>query len=278
MSTVTRYTQLWTLTKGANVVRVVAGGRSPLVYTFDGFTYQPASLTPSRFDERRDFRNSNQTEVSVSLSDLGVAEQDIRAGKWDRARLLIQFIDYTNLSAAPVRKWRGVFSKANPVNARHLRAEFVSLASQFRILIGRTYQADCRVQEYGAGRCQRDLEAAGEIKTGTIVSVSDNGQFEVSVDDGTPDDGYFNYGKFFFTSGPNTGLPPRVVKDQTGTGIILNEEFPYDVEVGDEFTAHRGCDRKIATCIDRDQAANFDGEYGIPGRTNLNRKFPEVQL
>lgn len=275
MSQVTRFTQLWTLSKGADVLRVVASGRSPLVYAYDGHTYQPAALTPTRFDERRDFRQSNQTEITVSLSDLNVAEADIRAGRWDRARLLIQFIDYTNLAAAPVRKWRGVFSKANPVNGRLLRAEFVSLSSQFRVLIGRAYQPDCRVPEYGAGRCQKNLAAAGEIKTGTITAVSDNGQFEIS---NVQADGYFNHGKFFFTSGANADLPARVVKSQTGAGVILNEEFPYTVAVGDAFTAHRGCDRKIETCIDRGQGANMDAEYGIPGRSNLNRKFPEVTL
>jgi len=271
MSTLTRYTSLWTITKGASVIRAAATPR-PLVYTFDGFTYQAAPLLQSKFDEQLDIKQANEMELVISLTDVGVTEQDLYAGKWDRARLLVQFIDYENLAAAPVRKWRGVFAKTGVVNERLAKGEFHSLSSLFRNSIGRVYQKNCRVTEYGAGRCLRNLTTSGDTHTGTVTAVSDNGQFELSV---VQANAYFTHGTILFTSGPNVGLPKRVIKDQTGAGVILHDEFPYTVAVGNAFTAVRGCDRTLVTCIDRGQAKNYDGEWEIPGRNRLAKKFPD---
>ena len=271
MSTVTRYIQLWTITKGATTVRATTWPRD-VKYTYDGFTYPAAAATPSTFSERDN--EPNQIEVTFSLAQLGISEYDLEAGKWDRARLLIQFVDLANLSAAPTRKWRGVLTRADAVNGLVARAEFHSLLSLFQQSINAKASATCRVKDYGDGVfCQRNLTP--DTKTGTIATVTNNQLFTVTLSGGTQADDFFTKGTLRFTSGANVGVPKKEVFDQTGDTIIMIEPFPFTVAVGNAVTLVRGCDRQLLTCIQRGQGKNFRGEHNIPGRLKLLKRFPD---
>ena len=112
--TSTTLTQLWTLTKGSNVIRRTTFDQ-PL--TYGGNLFAVAPLQPSAFDEHQDL-TPNQIEIAINLEGSGITEAALMGRTWDRARLLIQAVDYTNLAASPVREWRGDLAHAVVITAQ----------------------------------------------------------------------------------------------------------------------------------------------------------------
>jgi uncharacterized phage protein (TIGR02218 family) len=273
--TQTNYTQLWTLTRGANVVRRTTWDQ-PITYTFDGLLYVPAPLQPSQFDEQVDL-SANQLELNIDLAETGISESSLVAGTWDRARLKIQVVDMTNLAAAPVRKWQGYLARADVINGQLARTEFLSIAHLFAQPIGQLYSPLCRVLRYGDTQCGKDVSA--ETFTGAVTDVTSNGEFRIDVATPGAEENYFQYGPILFTSGDNVDLELEVKSSAdnggTHTDLVIVQDFPFAVEVGDEITIIRGCNREFETCIARGNATRFRGEPNIPGIYKLTRRFPD---
>jgi uncharacterized phage protein (TIGR02218 family) len=269
--TSTTLTQLWTLTKGSSVIRRTTFDQ-PLIY--GGHTYTVAPLQPSRFDEQIDL-TPNQIEIAINLEGSGVTEAALMARTWDRARLQIQAVDWTNLMAAPVRTWRGELAQANVLNGQLGRCEFLSLTHLLSQSIGYLYSPTCDAEEYGGPRCGKDVSA--ETFTGTVISVVDGANFTIDVTQAVAD--YFQFGAFDFTSGLNAGGDRLEVKSSTPSGantiIELVQDFPFTVSAGDALTIVRGCNREFQTCIARGNALRFRGQPNIPGLDKLFKRFPE---
>lgn len=269
--TSTKLTQLWTLTRGSNVIRRTTFDQ-PL--TYDGNLFAVAPLQPSRFDEQTEL-NPNQLEISVNLEGSGITEAALMARSWDRARLLIQAIDWTNLAAEPVRKWQGFLAHANIINGQLANCEFLSVSHLLTQPIGHLYSPACRVIEYGDTECGKDVSA--ETFTGEVTAVVDGANFTVDIDQA--EENYFQHGPCRFTSGNNTGSDKLEIKtsapDGSNTVIELVQDFPFTVQVGDEVELIRGCNREWETCKARENAERFRGEPELPGLDKLLRKFPE---
>src|ERR1051326_7012918 len=173
--TSTTLTQLWTLQRGSNVIRRTTFDQ-PL--TYGGHLFATAPLQPSSFDEHNDL-SPGQIEISVNLEGSGITEAALMAKTWDRARLTIQAIDFTNLMAAPVRTWKGILHQAVVIQGQLSRCEFLSLEHLLTQPIGDLYSPTCRVIEYGDAQCGKDVTA--ETFTGTVVDVADGSSFTVDV-------------------------------------------------------------------------------------------------
>lgn len=241
---------------------------------FGGNTFTPAPLEPSTFDEQIDL-SPNQMELLIDLGATGISEAALTAGTWDRARLLIQVVDYTNLAAPYVRKWQGFLARGKVVNGQLARAEFLSISNLLAQRIGHLYSPTCRVRRYGDAECGKDVTA--ETFTGEVISpVTDGANFRVDVTQAVAN--YFQFGVLEFTSGANQGLELEI-KTSTPTGsdtnVVMVAEFPLTVAIGDEVTLIRGCDREYPTCVARNNGERFRGEPNIPGIYKLTRRFPD---
>jgi uncharacterized phage protein (TIGR02218 family) len=271
MLTSTTLTQLWTLTAGANVIRRTTFDQT---LTYMSNTYATAPLQPSAFDEQGDL-TPNQMEIAVDLTGSGITEAALVGTTWDRARLLIQVIDFLSLGAAPVRKWQGFLARADVQNGQLSRCEFLSISHLLNQPIGHLYSPTCRVAEYGDAECGKNI--AAETFTGTVQTVTDSATFRVNVNQAVAN--YFQFGTCRFTSGANNGIDKFEIKTSAANGantdLLIIQEFPFAVMVGDAVTIVRGCDREFATCKDRDNALRFRGEPDIPGLAKLFRRFPE---
>lgn len=269
--TSTTLTQLWTLTRGSNVIRRTSFDQ-PL--TYGGNLFAVAPLQPSNFDEHNDL-TPNQLEISINLEGSGITEAALMAKTWDRARLTIQAIDYTNLVAAAVRTWKGFLHHAVVVNGQLSRCEFLSISHLLSQPTGDLYSPICRVIEYGDSQCGKDVTA--ETFTGVVTAVVDGANFTCDITQAETD--YFQFGPCSFTTGNNTGSDKLEIKNSTPAGantvIELVQDFPFTVQVGDELELIRGCNREWATCQARDNAARFRGEPEIPGIDKLLKRFPE---
>lgn len=127
--------------------------------------------------------------------------------------------------------------------------------------IGQTYSIECRA-DLGDDRCTVTLSTYTE--TGTLTGVTDNREFADSSRSEADD--YFNYGMLTWTSGNNDGLEMEV-KDfinSTGTFKLLSP-MPFTVQVGDQYSVYKGCDKTRTTCKTFTNIDNFRAEPDIPG-------------
>lgn len=269
--TSTTLTQLWTLTRGSNVIRRTTFDQ-PII--FGGNTFAVAPLQPSTFDEQTELV-PNQIEIAINLDGSGITEAALMAKTWDRAKLLIQVVDWTNLGAGVFRQWRGKLHHGNVINGQLSRCEFLSLSHLLSQPIGDLYSPTCRVREYGDEQCGKDITA--ETFTGTVIDVVDGANFTIDVTQAEAD--YFQFGAFRFTSGLNADGDRLEVKTSTPDGsntvVELVQDFPFAVSEGDELVIIRGCNREFETCKARGNALRFRAEPGIPGLDKLLKRFPD---
>jgi uncharacterized phage protein (TIGR02218 family) len=270
--TSTTLTQLWTLTAGSSIIRRTTFDQ-PLV--FGGNTYTPAPLQPSTFDEHQDL-TPNQIEISINLENSGITEAALMGRTWDRARLLIQAVDWTSLATPAVRKWKGALAHAVVINGQLSRCEFLALSYLISSQpIGYLYSPLCDAEEYGGTRCGKDVSA--ETFTGTVTAVVDGANFTVNITQAEAD--YFQFGPCDFTTGLNAGADRLEIKSSTPSGgntvLELVQDFPFTVQVGDAVTLVRGCNREFETCKARANALRFRGQPNIPGLDKLLKRFPE---
>lgn len=117
------------------------------------------------------------------------------------------------------------------------------------------------------------LEAEEAFKRfATVSNVVDNSTFDITVTEPRAVDDWFNFGAVQWETGNNAGVV-RPVKDWVNSTmrVTLEEAAPFTVEVGDEITIYRGCD-KGDDCNDVfGNINNQRAERFIPGIDKLLR-------
>lgn len=99
--------------------------------------------------------------------------------------------------------------------------------------------------------------------------------------------GYFTYGKLTFLDGKNKGIAREVKSFSVSTvdGIVftgpgafeLFESFPFDIQVGDAYEVHAGCDKSLTMCVNKfDNVHNRRAEDNIPG-TDKALLYPDAK-
>src|SRR5690606_31924756 len=126
----------------------------------------------------------------------------------------------------------------------------------------------CDVKVFGDSRCKFDVAAA--TRTATVIEVTNRKHFTVALDAGPEPltSNYYDGARLVFTSGANETFIREtrfVMLDETAENgtVILWEEAPADIEVGDTISLPPGCNRLYTTCRDVHQnLVNFRG-HGI---------------
>jgi hypothetical protein len=99
--------------------------------------------------------------------------------------------------------------------------------------------------------------------------------------------GFFTFGRVTFTSGKNIGISREVkaFSVTTADGVTftapghfeLFEALPFDLEIGDTYEAHAGCDKSLVLCTGRfDNVHNRRAEDNIPG-TDKMLLYPDAK-
>jgi uncharacterized phage protein (TIGR02218 family) len=205
----------------------------------------------------------NNSDIEGMLNSSAITEEDIMAGKYDFAELVLFMVNYADLTQGMIMLRRGWLGEVSLVRNRFV-AEVRGLTERLSKVIGEYYSPSCRT-DFASGLCK--INAALYRVTGSISAVSnsqlffDNTRAEAA--------GYFSQGKITFTSGLNDGLSMEV-KTYTPGSIMLVLPMPYDVAVGDSYSLQAGCDKTFATCRSLyNNAVNFRGEPHIPGTDAL---------
>jgi uncharacterized phage protein (TIGR02218 family) len=256
----------------AMCLRIVPRGSSPVIRLTD----YPRDLTMSNGQVYQtasgyEFTGySANTGTSPGVLDFegiagiaGITREQLSSGQYDNARCFCFAAD-----------WRTPVEDAEPMLASFLgkvtfiqdryRVEEMSLVDALNQAVGKTYTASCTKRFGGQEFAGCKVNLAPITVTGTLTAATSALVFRDSSRTEVAD--YFGAGTIAFTSGANSGLPPKEIKSYAADGTItLHEAFYYAPEVGDAYSMEPGCRKRLSDCRDKwNNVANFGGFPYIP--------------
>jgi uncharacterized phage protein (TIGR02218 family) len=226
----------------------------------EGVRYEPApGFAPSAIELDGD----EAGDLSGVLSDDSVTEEDVEAGRFDDARVMLALVDATEPAAgamilsdgriARVEATQGAF-KATVRNAlAALEASPVALCAP-----------ECRA-ELGDRACRVNLAARR-----TVAKVAAAAGVELGYGGSAGAGGTLAYGRVRCLTGPAAGLERGVAAPAADATTL---EAPLDGVAADDLVElTEGCDKRFVTCRDRfGNALNFQGEPHVPGGDAVTR-------
>jgi uncharacterized phage protein (TIGR02218 family) len=194
-------------------------------------------------------------DFSIPLSDDGpILVDDVRRGAWRGATIIVWIAD----TASPANRnilAEGFVGRVDFTDRLQGRMELVTLADALKDVVLFTIQPSCPFKF--AGRECGAVEATW-TRTGTVVTVDSRRRFTATI--ASPGDLNFSHGKVTWTSGDNAGATGWVRQWISGTGRIdMVTDFPFDIEVGDDFQILAGCRKNRADCASYDNIDRYGG-------------------
>lgn len=238
--------------------------------TFDGNTLQFEKLTVQTMTGAQDskativcFPNSDDPNVAQTVQTFFSA---CSSGLFDGAFVWILriIISQPQNVVGMVKEYGGWIGQIKATRDK-ITIELNSIFQQMNLrLPKRTYSNACTHGLYDAG-CT--VSKPAWTNTFTVNGQDANYPVQIVWASGYPAyraAGTFNLGKVQFTSGLNTGLV-RGIKSDMGTAFWLTAALPNIPAIGDTFSASAGCDKTLATCINKfNNFPNFNGFPFIP--------------
>ncbi len=247
--------------------------------TFDGDVYTPAGGVMSSAKQKRNSLDTDNLELQGFLTSDAITSEDLRAGKYRDAQVVITVIDYTK----PYRPYqtREIYHIAETVEHDNFwLAKHEGVTRQLNQDVGRLYTAPCR---YQLGDASCGVSLTGFTHSATITAVSDaRAAFTLDVPalTGVTDNtAYFKYGRAEFLTGNNAGTTFEIATQSatagTATTITLAYDTPFDIQDTDTLNVIAGCTRQGAYCVSRfSNLAKFGGFPTIPGTSKTQETPP----
>lgn len=230
---------------------------------FDGILHSASpGMLPSAI--RRSSRlDADSAEVSGAISDAAIRSEDLQAGRFDGARIVIGVVDWETLERAVL--YRGEVGAIVEESERfevELLSDKTALAADH---VART-SPTCRAVFCGPG-CSLNGARFTHEAVCTTIDLENN---EVSFTAG-PLASNMAQGSLRWIDGPQTGLEMRVVR-VNGNALVLDRSIDTGQAIGMRATLREGCDHTWSTCTNRfGNAVNFRGEPFLPGNDLLAR-------
>jgi len=197
---------------------------------------------------------------------LGVtSEQEIDAGRWDGAEVLVFEVNWAELSQGKNRLKRGTIGQIT-VDGEKFTAEIRGLSQYLQTSIGEVCSKFCKADLFDE-RCKvPETEGVWKFTAVPVTKVTSYREMEFSLVSPPPPDDFFTNGKIQGVAGENTGIT-REVQTHTGNLIKLFEDMPYAIHVGDTFTVWAGCQKRfLEDCHNKfNNDPNFRGFPYLPG-------------
>jgi uncharacterized phage protein (TIGR02218 family) len=212
--------------------------------------------------------SSDNLNIIGALDSEAITEEDLEVGRWDGCEFIVMKVNWANVSQGTFTMRRGHLGRVKRTD-NALVVEALGLIDRVQRTVGRQLLPACDVKRLGDTRCGKSLTSFTHNGTVTVVT-SARTTFTCGAPISSQAVGYFRRGTVLFTSGANDGLEFNVYENASAGVLILDNDAPYDIAVGDTVTAIAGCDRMLATCRDTfDNVVNFRGFPNVPGRDKL---------
>lgn len=195
---------------------------------------------------------------------------DVLAGRWRNAKFRIfryRWDVATTIEDDVETLIRGTFGEIT-LGDTTITIELRGIAQKLQQPVGIVSQQTCRARygEQGLGKCNKDVSA--ESFALTVTAVADKQTFTASG--ATQGDDYFGEGIVTWDTGNNAGVAQKV-RAFTGGEFTLVLPMVLNIQVGDTFTALRGCRKRLSDCVGRSNAVNFQGEPHRPTVDDITR-------
>lgn len=195
---------------------------------------------------------------------------DVQAGRWRNAKFRIfryRWDVATTIEDDIETVIVGTFGEITMGDST-LRIELRGIAQRLQQTVGIVSQQTCRARygEQGLGKCNKDVSA--EVFTLTVTAVLDKQTFTATG--ATQGGDYFGEGIVTWLTGENAGVEQKVRAFTSGI-FTLVLPMVLTIQVGDTFTALRGCRKRLSDCVARANAVNFQGEPHRPTLDDLSR-------
>jgi uncharacterized phage protein (TIGR02218 family) len=276
----TKRAQLWRIERTDGVVLAFTSHDRPITYGAD--TYSPCdSLNASASETSADVEGIANVELTGIISDEGITEEDVTAGKFDDAYIQVFLVSWAPvddgiISVDSVRRLNAGWAGTLSAGERGFKAEVMGPGAKLaQKSIMDTVTPGCRF-EFGDENCGKDIDA---LKlSAEVSSVQDNGEFEVTVTDGsgvaTYDEGFVRW-----LNGRNIGTDTEIKSIEFyvgGASIVLWAPAPFLPAVGDDVEIFPGCQKSPDACKTYDNFSEFGGFPDVPG-TDALTEAPEAK-
>jgi uncharacterized phage protein (TIGR02218 family) len=207
----------------------------------------------------------DNSQAVGALSDFGLDDVDIRAGRYDGAEVLAWLVNWRDVSQR-LLQFRGSIGEIRR-NGGVFEAELRGLSEALNQPEGRAYHKNCSAV-LGDGACKFDVSQPGYFADAAVLKVVGRGKlvFAGLVDFA---EGWFEKGLVRILGGVGTGLSSVIQADRFLGGerlIDLWQELPVDLTVGDLVRLEAGCDKRELTCrLKFHNFLNYRGFPHIPG-------------
>ncbi|MCA8870032.1 MAG: DUF2163 domain-containing protein [Rhodobacteraceae bacterium] len=230
---------------------------------FDGVVFRASTGLDAAMVQSSTGLSVDNSVAVGALSDIGIEDADIRAGRYDHAEVLIWLVNWQ----APVERllqFRGSVGEIRR-SGGVFEAELRGLAEALNQPQGRAYHRNCSAI-LGDGQCRFDLEQAGYF----VEVAAPAGQNEFAfLDLAGFEERWFEKGVFKVLDGPAEGLIGVIRSDRFISGkrrVDLWQELPVALAEGDRVRLQAGCDKRVETCrLKFHNFLNFRGFPNIPG-------------
>jgi uncharacterized phage protein (TIGR02218 family) len=232
---------------------------------FEGTTFRAETGADAAMLQTGTGLSVDSSQAVGALSDAAINEDDLRAGRFDRAEVEHWLVDWRR----PERRvlvFRGTLGEIRRTE-NAFEAELRGLTDTLNLPVGRTIARTCD-RILGDVKCGVDLSKPAFSHSTIVASTTPDGRLELA-DGGNHADGWFAGGALHWTSGRNAGLQASIKLDRRAQGrrsvqLALAPVLP--VRAGDGVRLTAGCDRRVATCRDKfSNLLNFRGFPHIPG-------------
>lgn len=233
---------------------------------FDGMIFRASTGMDASALQSATGLSVDNAQAVGALSDAGVTEEDVRAGRYDRAEIRHWLVDWERPELR-VLLFRGSFGEIRRADGA-FEVELRGLAEALNAPVGRSILRTCD-RTLGDAKCRFDVGRAGFSGEGTVAAGSGGATLLASGLDGFAD-GWFTRGTVTWLAGGNAGESGAVKADVKGLAgarrIALWQAPGRPVVAGDRFRIVAGCDKRAETCRKKfGNLLNFRGFPLIPG-------------
>lgn len=253
----------WAITRGDGVVLGFTDHDRDL--WFSGITFRASSGMSARSLQQATGMSVDNTEALGALSDAGISEVDIRAGRFDGAGVRCWMVNWADVTERELQ-FSGSIGDISFADGM-FRAELRGATEALNRPQGRVFQRGCPAV-LGDKSCGFDLQRAGYAVELPVEIVEDRRVFRFA---GLMafEDRWFERGRVRVLSGGAAGAVGLVKNDRLtsdGRFVELWEALGPDIAVGDAIRLEAGCDRRADTCrLKFNNMTNFQGFPHVPG-------------
>lgn len=255
----TTVARAWAVTRADGVVLGFTDHDTDLA--FEGVTFAAHSGLSARALEQVTGLAVDNSEAVGALTDAGLRESDIMAGRYDGAGLVIWQVNWADVAQRQIL-FRGTLGEVTRAGVA-FRVELRGLSEALNTQGGRVYHAACAAV-LGDGACRFDLNTPGYFAQVPLVAAAGGVlRFAPLPSFGA---GWFNHGRVLVQSGQAAGLVGLVRADRTDADgarvITLWDSIRAPLVAGDLVRLEAGCDKQADSC--RLKFANFLNFRGFP--------------